>query len=128
MRREKLADEEFLSGWDDKKNVEQCYATIGNLGRLTGPSKEQWEHMKKQKEAIKELWNKTMQVYNRKRAMGDGIVNEDRLQGELDLANRRLVALTADLPRSVSPMTCRSEKNPVSITSEVNDELNQDIL
>jgi len=39
-QREKQADQDYLSGWDYKRNVDNYHATIGNLGRLTGPSKE----------------------------------------------------------------------------------------
>jgi len=68
-----------------------------------------------------------MQIWSRKKSMGNGVVQEDRLQEALDFACRRLGSLHASMARSVSPATARSEAKPASITSEVRAELNQDL-
>ena len=42
MRVKKL-DDEFLSGWHDRKDLSQHYATIGNIGKVVGPTREEVE-------------------------------------------------------------------------------------
>jgi len=42
MRVKKL-DDEFLSGWHDRKDLNQHFATIGNIGKVAGPTREEVE-------------------------------------------------------------------------------------
>ena len=37
-------DDEFLSGWLERKDVSQHYATIGNIGKVAGPTREEIEN------------------------------------------------------------------------------------
>ena len=86
MRVKKL-DDEFLSGWHERKDLSQHYATIGNIGKVAGPTREEVESKSRQATMMKEIWEKTAKVARIKKLLEGRVVNEDKLKDALKIAS-----------------------------------------
>lgn len=64
-----VRDEEYLSGWKERKDVQGHIATGGNLGMVDGPSKEQIEKKDNEIVYMKELWQKSKDIQTLKKKM-----------------------------------------------------------
>jgi hypothetical protein len=118
MRVRKL-DEEFLSGWKDRKDLDhEHYATIGNIGKVAGPTREEIDNKARQFGLMKEIWDKTAKVAKIKKLLDSSVVNEDKLKEQLKITSNQLEALerrNIHIPRSITPDAFASTRTePIS--------------
>lgn len=87
----KKLDDEFLSGWQDRKDLtHEHYATIGNIGKVAGPTRAEVENKARQFGLMKEIWDKTAKVARIKKLLESSVVNEDKLRDQLLITNNQL--------------------------------------
>ena len=57
-----IKDDEYLEGFVDRKDLDVYYATVGNIGKVDGMSKEQISKKHNEIQHMKEVWKKAKEV------------------------------------------------------------------